>query len=167
MAITLDTIVNKVFKVVKNGGYDQMEVEDFLNEILDEMDNREAYTKKLEEQVKALTLELEKARAQVPAPAEAPVKAADTRRSESFELVLTKAQSVYDEIVSAADVRAAEIVAKATEEAASIRETAESQISDLTEKLDAMRKQTANYYAAVKKAVDEQAASMAQLKKLL
>lgn len=167
MAITLDMIEKKEFKVVKNGGYDQMEVEDFLNEILDEMDNREAYTKKLEEQVKAMTLELEKARTQAAVPAEAPVKAAEARRSESFELVLAKAQSVYDEIVSAADVRAAEIVAKATEEAASIRETAEGQISDLTEKLDTLRKQTANYYASVKKAVDEQAASMAQLKKLL
>ena len=32
MAITLDTIVNKVFKVVKNG-YDNNEVEAFLDEI--------------------------------------------------------------------------------------------------------------------------------------
>ena len=40
MAITLDTIVNKVFKVVKNG-YDNNEVESFLDEILEEMENRE------------------------------------------------------------------------------------------------------------------------------
>lgn len=167
MAITLDTIEKKEFKVVKNGGYDQIEVEDFLNEILDEMDARESYTQKLEEQVKAMTQELEQARAQAAARVEAPAKAVDPRRSESFELVLTKAQSVYDEIVSAADVRAAEIVAKATEEAASIRVTAEGQISDLTEKLAALRKQTADYYASVKKAVETQAASMDQIKKLL
>ena len=37
MAITLDTIVNKVFKVVKNG-YDNNEVESFLDEILEEID---------------------------------------------------------------------------------------------------------------------------------
>lgn len=166
MAITLDTIEKKEFKVVKNGGYDQIEVEDFLNEILDEMDARESYTQKLEEQVKAMTQELEQARAQAAARVEAPAKV-DTRRSESFELVLTKAQSVYDEIVSAADTRAAEIVAKATEEAASIRATAEGQISDLTEKLAALRKQTADYYASVKKAVETQAASMDQIKKLL
>ena len=36
MAITLDTIVNKVFKVVKNG-YDNNEVEAFLDEILEEI----------------------------------------------------------------------------------------------------------------------------------
>ena len=94
--------------------------------------------------------------------------AAENRRStESFELVLSKAQSVYDEIVAAADVRAEEIVAKANEEAAHVRETAQSQISDLTEKLSALRKETSEYYASVKKAVDAQAAAMEQIKKLL
>lgn len=48
MAITLDTIVNKVFKVVKNG-YDNNEVESFLDEILEEMENREAETNKLKD----------------------------------------------------------------------------------------------------------------------
>ena len=172
MAITLDTIVNKVFKVVKNG-YDNNEVEAFLDEILEEMENREAQAKKMEEQIAALTKELEQAKAQANRPAAAPVaaapvKAAESRRtSESFELVLSKAQAVYDEIVAAADVRAEEIIAKATEEASNIRETAESQIGDLTEKLAALRKQTNEYYATVKKAVDAQSASMEQIKKLL
>ena len=170
MAITLDTIVNKVFKVVKNG-YDNNEVEAFLDEILEEMENREAQTKNLEEKVAALTAELEQAKAQLAArpAATAPAKAAveNRRSSESFELVLSKAQSVYDEIVAAADVRADEIIAKANEEAANARETAQSQISDLTEKLTALRKQTGDYYASVKKAVDQQSAAMEQIKKLL
>ena len=130
MAITLDTIVNKVFKVVKNG-YDNNEVEAFLDEILEEMENREAETDKLKEQVAALNRELEQARAQLAArpaaaaPAAAPAKDAEDRRaSESFELVLTKAKGAYEEIVAAADARAEEIVAKANEEAAHIRESA-------------------------------------------
>ena len=61
MAITLDTIVNKVFKVVKNS-YDNNEVESFLDEILEEMENREAETNKLKEQVAQLTAELNQAR---------------------------------------------------------------------------------------------------------
>lgn len=175
MAITLDTIVNKVFKVVKNG-YDNNEVESFLDEILEEMENREAHTNQLEEQVKTLTSELEQARAQLAArpaaqaaaPVAAPAKAAENRRSsESFELVLTKAQGVYDEIVAAADARAEEIVKKANEDAAGIRSNAEAQIADLTEKLTALRKQTAEYYASVKKAADAQTAAMDQIKKLL
>lgn len=169
MAITLDTIVNKVFKVVKNG-YDNNEVEAFLDEILEEMENREEQTKKLEAQVAELTAKLEQAQAQLadrPVAPAAPVKAAEPRRTESFELVLSKAQAVYDEIVAAADARAEEIVAKANEEAANTRENAQNQISDLTEKLAALRKQTADYYASVKKAVDTQVSSMEQLKKML
>ena len=166
MAITLDTIVNKVFKVVKNG-YDNNEVEAFLDEILEEMENREAETEKLKEQVANLTRELEQAKAAQPVQAVAAPVAAAPRATESFELVLSKAKGAYEEIVAAADIRAEEIISKANAEAASIRVNAESQIADLTEKLAVLRKQTADYYASVKKAVDAQAASMDQLKKLL
>jgi len=169
MAITLDTIVNKVFKVVKNG-YDNNEVEAFLDEILEEMENREAETEKLKAQVASLTRELEQAKAaavQPVQPAVAAAPAAAPRATESFELVLSKAKGAYEEIVAAADVRAEEIVSKANADAAAIRVNAENQIADLTEKLAMLRKQTADYYASVKKAVDTQAASMDQLKKLL
>jgi len=169
MAITLDTIVNKVFKVVKNG-YDNNEVEAFLDQILEEMENREAETEKLKEQVANLTRELEQAKAAAAQPVQAAVAApvsAAPRATESFELVLSKAKGAYEEIVAAADVRAEEIISKANAEAASIRVKAEGQIADLTEKLAVLRKQTADYYASVKKAVDAQAASMDQLKKLL
>lgn len=171
MAITLDTIVNKVFKVVKNG-YDNNEVEQFLDEILEEMENREAQTNQLKEQVAQLTKELEEARAQLAArpdnSAAVAVPASDSRHStESFELVLSKAKGAYEEIVNAADSRAEEILAKANEEAASIRSNAQSQISDLTEKLATLRKQTADYYASVKRAIDAQNASLEQIKKLM
>jgi len=167
MAITLDTIVNKVFKVVKNG-YDNNEVEQFLDEILEEMENREAEAEKLKAQVAALTKELEEAKAARPAAAPAvQSKVAEVRSTESFELVLTKAKAAYDEIVAAAEVRSDEIIANANQEAASIRGNAESQIADLTEKLAALRKQTSDYYASLKKIVDAQNASMDQLKKIL
>ena len=171
MAITLDTIVNKVFKVVKNG-YDNNEVEAFLDEILEEMENREAQTNQLKEQVAELTRELEAARAQLAVKPNAPVANApaasdDRHATESFELVLSKAKGAYEEIVSAADKRADEIIAKANEDAASIRSNAESQISDLTQKLASLRKQTSDYYTSVKRAVDAQSASLDQIKKLL
>ena len=44
---------------------------------------------------------------------------------------------------------------------------AQNQITDMTEKLSALRKQTADYYASLKKVVDAQTASMDQIKKLL
>ena len=170
MAITLDTIVNKVFKVVKNG-YDNNEVEQFLDEILEEMENREAETNQLKEKVEALTKELAQARAESRPVSAAAVPAqnqpADRHAAESFELVLSKAKGAYEEIVSAADSRAEEIIAKANKEAASIRGNAEAEIADLTEKLASMRKQTSEYYASVKKIMDAQSASMDQLKKLM
>ena len=107
MAITLDTIVNKVFKVVKNG-YDNNEVESFLDEILEEMENREAETNKLKEQVAQLTAELNQAKSELhkaqtaatvqpvaaPVAPTAPAHTAqeDRHSSESFELVLSKAK---------------------------------------------------------------------------
>ena len=173
MAITLDTIVNKVFKVVKNG-YDNNEVEAFLDEILEEMENREAQTAQLQDQVAKLSRELEQARAQLAsrpavAPVAAPVAAVKEERhsTESFELVLSKAKGAYEEIVAAADIRAEEIVRAANVEAANIRASAEGQITDLTEKLASLRKQSADYYASIKKAMDMQNASMDMIKKLL
>ena len=174
MAITLDTIVNKVFKVVKNG-YDNNEVEAFLDEILEEMENREAQTNQHKEHVQTLTRELEQARAQlaarpaaaVSAPAPATRPAEDRHSAESFELVLSKAKGAYEEIVAAADARADEIVKQATEEAASMRTTAESQISDLTAKLAALRKETTDYCATLQKLLNQQSASVEQIKKLL
>ena len=157
MAITLDTIVNKVFKVVKNG-YDNNEVESFLDEILEEMENREAETNKLKEQVAQLTAELN--------PTARPAQD-DRHSSESFELVLSKAKGAYEEIVSAADTRAAEIINKANQDAATIRSDAQSKIADLTSQLTALRKQTSEYYDSLKKITDAQTASMEQIKRLL
>lgn len=170
MAITLDTIVNKVFKVVKNG-YDNNEVEAFLDEILEEMENREAQTAQLQEQIAKLNRELEQARAQLAArpAAAAPVSLAKEERhsTESFELVLSKAKGAYEEIVAAADARAEEIIRTANLEAANIRSSAESQITDLTEKLTVLRKQSADYYTSIKKAMETQNASLEMIKNLL
>ncbi len=174
MAITLDTIVNKVFKVVKNG-YDNNEVEAFLDEILEEMENREAETNRLKEQVASLTAELNQARAALaaaPAVSAAPVRAAhpvqeDRHSAESFELVLSKAKGAYEEIVTAADQRAEEIVNAANKEASTIRADAQNQITDLTAKLADLRRQTSNYYESVKKIMDAQNASLDQIKNLL
>ncbi len=165
MAITLDIIADKVFKDV-GGGYDKGEVDDFLNDILDEMEKREDETKALNAQIASLTQQLADAKA---AAASAPVKEADQGKysAESFELVLSKAQGVYEEIVSDADKKAEEIVAKANEDAASIRARAEGRITDLTDKYETLKQQSRSYYEQLRKIVDDQGASLTALKKLL
>ena len=178
MAITLDTIVNKVFKIVPNGGYDNNEVEAFLDEILEEMETREAETNSLKAENARLAQELDQARAAVKAAssaaaAQAPVEAApvraasDRHAAESFELVLTKAKGAYEEIVAAADARADEIITKANEDAAAIRAKAESQIGDLTQKLAQLRSQAAEHSETLKKVIASQAATIDEIKKLL
>ena len=56
---------------------------------------------------------------------------------------------------------------QATEEAASLRSKAESEISDLTAKLTALRKETTDYCATLQKLLNQQTASVEQIKKLL
>lgn len=173
----LDVIANKEFAIAKHNGYDPDDVDSFLDDILAEMERREAETEKLQAKVNELNqaLKAAKAAAQAPAAPVAPAAPAapvvkpvsEKHAAESFELVLSKAKGAYEEIVSAADARAEEILGKANEEAAAIRVNAERQIGDLTSKLDSLKKQTADYYASLKKIVDAQNASMDQIKKLL
>ena len=98
MAITLDTIVNKVFKVVKNG-YDNNEVESFL----DGNSRRDGKPRgrkpnKLKEQVAQLTAELNQARADLQAAKSAQpavVTAAPTARPAQDDRHLQRALSLY------------------------------------------------------------------------
>ena len=166
MAITLDIIADKVFQETEHG-YSKREVDDFLNDILDEMEAREAETEGLKKQVASLKKQLEDAETKVKEEVPVPVQNVGKRSTESFELVLTKAQGVHEEIVSDADKRAEEIVAKANEEAATIRTQAEAKITDLSDKYEGLRKQSQDYYEAFRKIVEEQNVSLEGLKKLL
>ena len=161
----LDVIANKEFAFTKTNGYDPDDVDSFLDEVIGEMEKREAATLALEAKVAELTEALKNA-ASAPVAAQAK-PAAEKHATESFELVLSKAKGAYEEIVAAADARAEEIVAAANAEAGKIRTDAQTQIADLTAKLADLRSQTSSYYAALKKIVDAQTVSMDQLKKLL
>ena len=182
MAITLDTIVNKVFKVVKNG-YDNNEVESFLDEILEEMENREAETNKLKEQVAQLTAELNQATCRscrrlrrrkprrlslrrLPV-APAPRSGMTVIPARALSWFSARRRAHMRKSSTAADTRAAEIINKANQDAAAIRSDAQTKIADLTAQLASLRKQTAEYYDSLKKITDAQTASMEQIKKLL
>ena len=169
MAITLDTIADKVFSEI-GGGYSKDEVDGFLDEIMDEMERREAETRALREQgaekdrrIEELTEKLESAAAEKPAPQPETGK----HSAESFELVLSKAKSVYEEIVGDADRKADEIVGKANEDAASIRSKAEESVRDLTAQFEEAKSKTQGYYDALRRLMDEQGTVMESLRKLL
>ena len=73
MAITLDIIADKVFQETEHG-YSKREVDDFLNDILDEMEAREAETEGLKKQVASLKKQLEEAETKVKEEVPAPVQ---------------------------------------------------------------------------------------------
>ncbi|MBQ9007808.1 MAG: DivIVA domain-containing protein [Clostridia bacterium] len=171
MALTLDTIVSKEFSNAAAGGYDRNEVDDFLDEILEEMENREKESDSLKKQIADLKEELANAQSQL---AEAKsVKAevrpayTDTHSSESFELVMNKARSVYDDIVSEAKAKAEGIIGDANQEAANLRTTAQKQITDLSDRLTSLRRQASDYYEQLAKVIEKQNESMSDLKRLL
>ena len=169
MAITLDSIADKVFSEV-GGGYNRDEVDGFLDEIMDEMERREADTRALQEQVaqgkqkiEELTWQLENAKSAQPAAAQE----AGRRSAESFELVLSKAKSVYEDIVGDADKKAEEIVNQANADAATIREKAEAGIRELTQQLDTAKRNSREYCEAITKLMGDQNAVLDGLKKLI
>ncbi len=171
MALTLDTIVSKEFGNAAAGGYDRNEVDDFLDEILEEMENREKETELLKKQIADLKDELAKAQSQLAEAQSTNVNARqvyeDPHSSESFELVMNKARSVYDEIVSEAKNKAEGIIGDANAEAANMRTTAQKQITDLSDRLTSLRRQASDYYDQLSKVIEKQTESMSDLKRLL
>ncbi len=169
MAITLDSIADKVFSEV-GGGYNRDEVDGFLDEIMDEMERREADTRALQEQVAAGKKRIEELTQQLESVKN--TQSSDSldqgrRSAESFELVLAKAKNVYEEIVGDADKKAEEIVSQANADAASIREKAEAGIRELTQQLDAAKKNSKEYCEAISKLMGDQNAVLDGLKKLI
>ena len=116
MAITVSMIEEKEFKN-KMLGYDPVEVDEFLDDICDEMVNLQA-------EISTLKNKLALAQQQQPAPAFAPVPApmapvapapsAAAQASEaSAQKLLARAQKFYDDTIADAERQAAEIIEKA------------------------------------------------------
>ena len=130
--ITVDAISSKEFSY-ESKGYNRKEVDEFLDEICDEMERMEAELKELQQKTTAVR---EK-------PAEpAPVKeAVSSKNEESFREILEMAQQVKDETIR-----------KAKEDAEAIRARAEAEASDrldgLSEERDSLTRQVNELKAA-------------------
>ena len=150
MPITVAMIEEKEFKT-KMRGYDPVEVDEFLDEICDEM-------VAMQEEISTLQSRLNQApRAEapfVPAPAAMPVpapvpaprkaeKAETEEASEAAQRLLAKAQKVYDETVAEAKAEADKILSGA-------HTRADSGLSDLEEERKAMEEEIEMLKAAAK-----------------
>lgn len=129
MPITVATIEEKDFKT-KVRGYDPVEVDEFLDEICDEMIV-------LQEEISNLQARLAQAsRTQMYAqPAPQPQRDANAEASDSAQRLLARAQKMYDDTIADAKREAEKILAGATAQAQS------SQAAELEVECAELRKQ--------------------------
>ena len=148
MAITVQMIVDKEFKV-KVKGYDQVEVDDFLDAICDEMIAMQDEINSLQSKLRAQPAAIPGAFGSVPTPAAKkepePAHAAPAVRdtSETARKLLDSAQQVYDQMVADARKEADEIVSGA-------RARAESAVGDLENEKDRLKGEIETLKAAAR-----------------
>lgn len=133
MQITIEMIESKEFKI-KPRGYDQQEVDEFLDAICDEMAAQQ-------DQIQALQQQLMSAQAKRLAPAPAPAPAVTPDATGALQEILEMAQKVKAETIAAAEKQAEEIIAKAQAQA-------DSQLKNLQNDRDSLTRQVTELKAA-------------------
>ena len=154
--ITVDLISNKVF-TRENGGYNQQEVDDFLDDICDEMERMEAVIQELRQKNAAV-----RENAAPAVSAAAPAVSADNENT--FREILEMAAKVKDETIRKAKEDAEAIRAKAEAEATERldglneeKEALEQQVAKLKETASGFRKQFEELLQAQQKALEDAA----------
>ncbi len=167
MPITVAMIEEKEFKT-KMRGYDPVEVDEFLDEICDEM-------VAMQEEISTLTQRLNQTAhnafvssavptpvpppAPIPAPAPAPKpveapKAQDS--SEAAQRLLAQAQKVYDETIAEAKAKAEEIMNGASSRASLGLGDLEAEKSDLQQEVEMLRQAAKDYRERFLRLIEEQ-----------
>lgn len=145
MALTIDDIYDKEF-ALKGGGYDRNDVDQFLDEICDEMTNMQERIDQLESDLAAARADADAAREAVkPAPQPVAKPEPVVRTSETLESILLSAQRLADEAVENAKTRAEDIVKEAEGKASQIVEDAQGEKNALSGELETLRKSVADY----------------------
>ena len=164
-AITIDAITSKEFTIGARG-YDQMEVDTFLDEICDEMERREAVEKQLRQQLKEAQNAATRA-AQAPAPkaveAAAPVAAS---AASSFQEILEMAQKGKNETIAEAQKKADEMLANAEDEVRVKLGDLTKERDTLTTQVDGLKATLTDYRSRFAALLKEQQEAMDKLNDL-
>lgn len=161
MGLTIDDIYDKEFAKA-GSGYDRDDVDQFLDEICDEMTS-------LNERIATLEAELQRAKAEAaeavrlappPAVAKAPVAQPVAQTSQTLESILLSAQRLADEAVENAKTRAETIVKEAQDKAGQIVEDAQTERDTLAKSLDGMKKSAAEYRKSFMALLDKHRAEL-------
>ena len=170
MPITVSMIEEKEFKT-KMRGYDPVEVDEFLDEICDEM-------VAMQEEIATLNQRLSQAQAShvnafapaavpapaaipVPAPAPAPAPAAEPAPqkedvSEAAQKLLARAQKVYDETIAEAKAEAKEILDSANNRVSQDIEDLEEEKNALQQQVDTLKAAARDYRERFQRLIDDQ-----------
>ena len=167
MPITVAMIEEKEFKT-KMRGYDPVEVDEFLDEICDEM-------VAMQEEIATLTQRLNQtahnayvssaiptpvpppAPIPTPAPAPKPVEAPKAQdSSEAAQRLLAQAQKVYDETIAEAKAKAEEIMNGASSRASLGLEDLEAEKSDLQQEVEMLRQTAKDYRERFLRLIEDQ-----------
>lgn len=159
--ITVDTILDKKFGNVAKG-YNPKEVDNFLDEICDELDRRDAEMNALRKQLS--DAQASSAAASAPAFSAAKTSAAqpmsESSADESFREILEMAKRVKDQTIADAQTKASQILANAEAEA-------QKQMGDLLAQKDALTKQVDELKASAKAYYEQAQNALNALSKLL
>ncbi len=147
MAVTIQMIETKEFKL-KPQGYDPVEVDHFLDDIADEM----------EEMIREMNaLRQQAARPQAaPAPVYQPAPAPVQDVSEAAQKILTSAQRVSDETMADARKQADLMLADARNKAERLVEDARKEATRLKDSMDTLRSAANDYRARFTQLLQDQ-----------
>lgn len=190
MALTPEDIVNKRFQSTKfRDGYDQDEVDDFLDEVVVEMRRVVAENDDLKQQLQAAEAriaELQRSAGEAPgqapqpvpvpaasAPTGVPTPLADPVEAESTNNLLQLARRLHeehvregiqkrDELIAEGHAQAARIVAEAEAEQRRVLDAFEQKKSDLQQRIEELRAFERDYRQSLKGFISNQLATLDQ-----
>lgn len=136
--ITVDVISEKEFQI-SSKGYDQREVDEFLDEICDEME-------RMEEEIRTLRQQNANIRPAAPAPAAAPVSANEESKDRIMAM-LELAARIKDETIAKAEEDAEVIRNRARSEADERIGDLSDEKASLLKEIEALKKVAADYKA--------------------
>ena len=168
MPITVAMVDEKEFKV-KMRGYDPEEVDEFLDEICDEMVAMQQEIATLQSRLKTPVASAPYVPAPTPAPTPipAPVAVPEVRvvekvvekpvdRSEAAQKLLARAQKVYDETVADAKAEAEEILKNARVRADSGVEVLQAEKKELENEIEMLRATAKDYKERFLRLIEDQ-----------
>lgn len=150
MQVTIEMIETKEFKVISRG-YDPKEVDEFLDDIMDEMARQQDEIQALQQQLAAAkaaqpannapTQVIRPVQSSYAAPAKAEVP------DKAFREILEMAQKVKDETIAKAEAEAAQILTKAQAAADEKLKSLSDEKENLTKQVTDLRAAAADYRA--------------------